>query len=316
MDKVRLHDSPPPENSTKAALRAGCRGFTLLELSMVLVIIGLIVGGVLVGRDLISAAYVRSQITQTERFNTAVHAFQDRYGGYLPGDIPAAPAALAGLAPRGTSEGEGDGNGVIEGIPQPGQYAYGLSESGGETLMFWKDLSAANMIPGSFTLASSTTSINTSFNMSAYFPAAAIGPSNYVFVYSNGGVNYFCVEALAYVTYYPWTGTWGNNGGPYGLTPAQAFAIDTKIDDGLPNYGKVTVQFVQGSGLVWSPTDPNNEGYVQTATVGNKYAPLGPNYPSASIPGTCMDNANVEWANMQYSVSQNGSNCTLSFQFQ
>lgn len=49
------------------------RGFTLIELSIVLVIIGLIVGGVLVGKDLIIASEVRSQIGQIEKYNTAVH---------------------------------------------------------------------------------------------------------------------------------------------------------------------------------------------------------------------------------------------------
>jgi prepilin-type N-terminal cleavage/methylation domain-containing protein len=60
--------SPPPDESTrKAALTAG---FTLIELSIVLVIIGLIVGGVLVGQDLVKAAGVRATISQIEKFNT------------------------------------------------------------------------------------------------------------------------------------------------------------------------------------------------------------------------------------------------------
>ena len=62
-------------------------GFTLVELSIVLVIIGLIIGGVLVGRDLITAATVRAQIAQIEKYQTAVNTFRGKYG-YLPGDIP------------------------------------------------------------------------------------------------------------------------------------------------------------------------------------------------------------------------------------
>ncbi len=45
-------------------------GFTLIELSIVLVLIGLIVGGVLVGQDLIRAAKLRAQIGQIEKFNS------------------------------------------------------------------------------------------------------------------------------------------------------------------------------------------------------------------------------------------------------
>ena len=55
-------------------------GFTLIELSIVLVIIGLIIGGVLVGRDLIAAAQVRAQISQIEKYQTAVNTFRGKYG--------------------------------------------------------------------------------------------------------------------------------------------------------------------------------------------------------------------------------------------
>ena len=87
-------------------------GFTLIELSIVLVIIGLIVGGVLVGQDLIRAATVRAQISQIEKFNTAANTFFGKYG-YLPGDIKDPEASNFGFAPRGPMPGEGDGNGLI-----------------------------------------------------------------------------------------------------------------------------------------------------------------------------------------------------------
>src|SRR5580693_9186033 len=68
--------------SSKSSLTAG---FTLIELSIVLVIIGLIIGGVLVGQDLINAAQARAIITDIERFNTAANTFESKYG-CLPGD--------------------------------------------------------------------------------------------------------------------------------------------------------------------------------------------------------------------------------------
>ena len=52
------------------------KGFTLIEMSIVLVIIGLIIGGVLLGRDLISAAAVRAQIAQIEKYNAAVNTLR------------------------------------------------------------------------------------------------------------------------------------------------------------------------------------------------------------------------------------------------
>src|ERR1700691_433072 len=89
-------------------------GFTLIELSIVLVIIGLIVGGVLVGQDLIRAAEVRAQISQIEKYNTAVNTFRDKYNA-LPGDLPPTVPTQFGFAARAGTAGRGDGNGIIEG---------------------------------------------------------------------------------------------------------------------------------------------------------------------------------------------------------
>ncbi len=71
-------------------------GFTLIELSIVLVIIGLIIGGVLVGKDLIKAAEIRSTIGQYEKYKTAVNTFKLKYSG-LPGDLLSTNALSFGL---------------------------------------------------------------------------------------------------------------------------------------------------------------------------------------------------------------------------
>lgn len=58
-------------------------GFTLVELSVVLVIISLIVAGILIGRDLIRSAEVRRQVSQLESFETAANAFKSNITAYL-----------------------------------------------------------------------------------------------------------------------------------------------------------------------------------------------------------------------------------------
>lgn len=94
---------------------AARKGFTLIELSIVLVIIGLIVGGVLVGRDLIRSSAARAQISQIASYNTAVNTFTGKYNG-LPGDLAEPAASQFGFRARGAYAGQGDGNRILEGV--------------------------------------------------------------------------------------------------------------------------------------------------------------------------------------------------------
>jgi prepilin-type N-terminal cleavage/methylation domain-containing protein len=225
---------------------ASYEGFTLIELSIVLVIIGLIVGGVLVGQDLIRAAAARAQVSQIEKYNTAVNTFRDKYGA-LPGDLNAAIATQFGFAARGNGPGQGDGNGVLEAYAAN---VCGFCENYGETAMFWVDLSKASLIDGSFGTASATVapvSNVTGSGIDLYYPAAKIGGGNYVYVWSGGptlsftsteinnnGINYFGLSAITKLS----GGDWRMYSNP-GLTVAQAYSIDKKVDDGLPQSGSV-----------------------------------------------------------------------------
>src|SRR5579884_1113289 len=91
-------------------------GFTLIELSIVLVIIGLITGGILTGRDLIDAAAQRAQISQIQKYNVALRTFQGKYGGF-PGDLAINLATKFGFTVTncGGTTGQRDGNGLIDG---------------------------------------------------------------------------------------------------------------------------------------------------------------------------------------------------------
>lgn len=68
------------------AVKTGRKGFTLIELSIVLVIIGLLVGGVLAGQTLIAAAQVRKEISKLNSISTAINTFRVKYDA-LPGDM-------------------------------------------------------------------------------------------------------------------------------------------------------------------------------------------------------------------------------------
>ena len=65
-----------------------------------LVIIGLIVGGVLVGQDLIRAAETRAQITQFEKYQSAVNTFRGKFNA-IPGDMNVATAQPVRVYGRG-----------------------------------------------------------------------------------------------------------------------------------------------------------------------------------------------------------------------
>jgi prepilin-type N-terminal cleavage/methylation domain-containing protein len=292
-------------------------GFTLIELSIVLVVIGLIVGGVLAGQSLISAAAVRAQITQIERFNSAANTFFGKYG-YLPGDIPAAPAAQFGFVARGTSPGQGDGNGSIT-YPHACFTTSDIQTplSVGEGVVFWTDLTVAGLIAEGLTSASETVATTYWSNtMSQILPLAKLGNGNYVYVFSGGAYNpnnacrsldsynYFGIATVSYLSY-------NNFMGSAGLTVAQAAAIDKKIDDGMPQTGAVVALVANA----WSAGGGfTTAGSYWTGTSGASPGTAAP--PSAT---TCYDNGGNAANQMAYSVTQsngNGVNCALSFRMQ
>ena len=185
-------------------------GFTLLELYIVLVIIGLIVTSVLVGQDLIRQAELRSTVSQYDQFNGAVQTFLGKYGG-LPGDV-------AGNTNFGFV-GNGDGDGVIDQAT--------VNENDGERVFFWNHLgsSGAAMIPGTYSGDAVTAG-----NINTVLPAADAG--NYWGVFSASSTNYYLVGFTT-----PSSSTLNLATSTNTLTPVDALSLDSKLDDGLPNRG-------------------------------------------------------------------------------
>src|SRR5215216_5377131 len=102
------------------------QGFTLIEIAIVLVIIGLLLGGVLKGQELIQGARVRNLIGQQDGIKAAYFGFLDRYRA-LPGDFNSAVATL------GAGK-NGDGDGLIEAASTAGDK---------ENILAWEHLSRA-----------------------------------------------------------------------------------------------------------------------------------------------------------------------------
>lgn len=82
-----------------------------------------------------------------------------------------------------------------------------------------------------------------------------------------------------------------------GLSVVQAYSIDSKIDDGLPQTGKVTAESLDSYTIVYSSGDIGSNTYGASGTVA-----------TASSSTTCFDNGNVGGTTQQYSMSVNGGN--------
>ncbi len=118
------------------ALR-GQRGFTLVEIAIVLVIIGLLIGGVLKGQEMITNAKVSKIESDYKGVTAAILAYQDRYG-VLPGDDPAASTRFPGTW---VAADNGNGNGVIGG-------AWNSTNNAQESRLIWKHLRGAGFLKG------------------------------------------------------------------------------------------------------------------------------------------------------------------------
>ncbi|MBF0583171.1 MAG: prepilin-type N-terminal cleavage/methylation domain-containing protein [Magnetococcales bacterium] len=120
-------------------------GFTLIEIAIVIIIIGLILGGVLKGQELIRSARTHSVADQGSAVKSAIMGFADRYRA-LPGDYDKAAANIPGVA----SGQDGDGNGRVgyndSKTPGTPDEANRLLESG----LVWLHLAKAGFISGSF----------------------------------------------------------------------------------------------------------------------------------------------------------------------
>jgi prepilin-type N-terminal cleavage/methylation domain-containing protein len=118
------------------------QGFTLVEIAIVLVIIGLLLGGILKGQEMITQAKIKNVIADMSGVSAAMYGYQDRYRA-LPGDDSKAGGRWTATAP-------GDGNGIITGV-----YTVDVTAApntavlANEAGFFWHHLRLAGFISGS-----------------------------------------------------------------------------------------------------------------------------------------------------------------------
>ena len=121
------------------------KGFTLIEIAIVLVIIGLLLGGVLKGQELINTARVRAMNNTVDGITAAWFSFQDRYRSF-PGDYLSAQSTVNLPGTGGTGPAGGDGNGLVD--------------SDEERARVWVHLEAAGYLTGGYTNDGATVVFN------------------------------------------------------------------------------------------------------------------------------------------------------------
>lgn len=181
-------------------------GFSLVELAIVLVIIGLITGSVLKGQELIESAKLRTLIHQIQETRTAVSVFIERYDA-LPGDFHQAKERIHVDLSNGNNNGQIEGNGC---------------DLNSEAGSFWHHLQLSGLMP-------SLSKPNGALDFGNGLPATKLG----------GGIT---VSYGDFNTHIHWFVIGKKNGdkgdGPL-LTPEQAQYIDQKLGNGKGDTGTV-----------------------------------------------------------------------------
>lgn len=200
------------------------KGFSLVELAIVLVIIGLIVGGILTGQDLIRGSELNRVVADINKYQTAMQTFRLKYNN-LPGDIDNASSYWSGTA-------NGNKDAVI---------CCAGSSASNEQYLFWYHLGLSGILSGGYDNNGAWT--NNPQISEEVAPVASGGNHGVMPVHAGSWTNW------GWAT----TGLYGRTGNAFkiGLVEASTFtragvinaeemySIDAKHDDGLPATGKI-----------------------------------------------------------------------------
>jgi prepilin-type N-terminal cleavage/methylation domain-containing protein len=200
-------------------------GFTLIEIAIVLVIIGLLLGAVQKGQELINSGKAKAVMADFRNAATMLSAFQDRFRA-LPGDDAQASNHLAGAANAASASGQTPGNGNIEGL-------WNSTSASDESVILWQHLRLANLATGDTTAPASASDLN------SWLPrnqeGGRIGIQSGPLISNWSGRQFICQDNIS------------------GRVAQQ---VDSNMDDGAPSTGSIRFGAMSGNSLV--PTTVSN----------------------------------------------------------
>lgn len=218
--------------------REGEKGFTLVELAIVMIIIGLLIVGILKGQEMIANAQVSSTITQIKATDASTSTFRDIYNAF-PGDMSNASTRLRNCAAGNCNNGDGDGR-LDVGV--------GAVVAANEGVFYFTHMAAADLVSG-------IDSQNLTFGSS--LPSAPVG-GGFTAGHTAAGVALIAAANLRPGHYMMVTGqTTAAAAGTGVLLTSQAARIDRKLDDGLPQAGSVQTEPACVNAGVYDETQQN-----------------------------------------------------------
>jgi prepilin-type N-terminal cleavage/methylation domain-containing protein len=210
-------------------LRNYKEAFSLVELSIVIIIIGILITGVSVGSKLVHEASLKKIMLNVENYRTSVNIFKATYDA-LPGDLD--------IASNYWNTANGNNDGYVNYIANSA--GSGISEASTAN----QHLSLAELINGSFengqNMAANNIGLNTALNAQILLSSWTIPGSQYL----HGGVNWnihhlVATSKVAIHVGKPWNGSYTHAIIPV-ISTEDAFNIDNKFDDSLPKSGKIS----------------------------------------------------------------------------